>query len=145
MLVGIIDRDLEHASVEHIAGIVARFVERAERERERELVARIEEGLGTGGPAAAGLDKVLSTLEHRRVAVLLVPESGSLRAGLRPNCGRLPTDGGRTCPLDGSPLAPVDAVAQVVQDAGRQAAQVVVVHGHYEWLCNHGGIAALLR
>ncbi|HYB30959.1 MAG TPA: Vms1/Ankzf1 family peptidyl-tRNA hydrolase [Solirubrobacteraceae bacterium] len=145
VLVGIIDRDLEHASVEHISGIVARFVERAERERERELVARIEEGLGTGGPAAAGLDEVLSTLEQRRVAVLLVPESASLRAGLCPTRGRLPTDGGRTCPLDGSPLAPVDVIAQVIQEAGRQAAQVVAVRGHYEWLCDHGGIAALLR
>ncbi len=145
MLVAIVDRDLEHASVEQIAGIVAPLIQRAERERERELVARIEEGLATGGPAAAGLDEVLSTLEQQRVAVLLVPERGSLRAGLCPTCGRLSTDGGRRCPLDGAPLAPVDAIERVVEEAARQAAQVVVVRDHHEWLCNHGETAAVLR
>jgi peptide subunit release factor 1 (eRF1) len=145
VLVGIIDRDLEHASVEQIAGIVAPLIERAERERQRELLARIEERLGTGGPAAAGLDEVLATLEQQRVAVLLVPESESRRAGLCPTCGRLSTDGGRTCPLDGSPLAPVNAIEPVVGQAARQAVQVVVVRDHDEWLHNHGGIAALLR
>lgn len=126
---------------------MAPLIERAEREREREreLVAWIEEGLGTGGPAAAGLDEVLSTLEQQRVAVLVVPERGFLRAGLCPTCGRLSTDGERTCPLDGAPLAPVDAIEQVVEQAARQGAQVAVVRDHHEWLCNHGGIAALLR
>ena len=145
VLAGIVERDLEQASVEHIAGIVAPMVERAERERERDLVARIEEGLGTVGPAAAGLDEVLSTLEQQRVAVLLVPEEGSLQSGLCPTCGRRSTDGGRTCPFDGPPLAPVDAIEQVVEETARQAAQVVMVRDHHEWLRNHGGIAALLR
>ena len=145
VLIGMIDRDLEHASVEQIAGAAAPLIERAERERERELVARIEEGLGTGGPAAAGLDEVLSTLEQQRVAVLLVPESDSLRAGVCPTCGRLSTDGGRTCPLDGSPLAPVNAIEHVVEQAARQGAQIAVVRDHHEWLRNHGGIAARLR
>lgn len=145
VLVGIVHRDLEHASFEQIADTVAPLIERAEREREGELVARIEEGLGTGGPAAAGLDEVLSTLEEQRVAVLLVSQRESLRAGVCPTCGRLSTNGGRTCPLDGSPLAPVDAIEQAVDEAGRQAAEVVVVRDHHEWLRQHGGIAALLR
>jgi peptide subunit release factor 1 (eRF1) len=145
VLVGMIDRDLEYASVEQIAGIVEPLIERAERESERELLVGLEEGLGTGGPAAAGLDEVLATLEQQRVAVLLVPESESLQAGLCPTCERLSTDGGRTCPLDGSPLAPVNATEQVVEEAARQAAQVVVVRDHDEWLRNHGQIAALLR
>jgi peptide chain release factor subunit 1 len=144
-LVGIIDRDLEHAAADQIVGAVAPLIEHAERERERELVARIEEGLGTGGPAAAGLDEVLATLEQQRVAVLLLPESELLQAGLCPTCGRLSTDGGRTCPLDGSPLAPVNAIEQVIEKADRQAAKVVVVRDHDEWLRNHGQIAALLR
>jgi hypothetical protein len=63
ILVGIIDRDLEHAAVDQIAGIVAPLIERAEREREAELVACIEERLATGGPAAAGRGEVLATLE----------------------------------------------------------------------------------
>jgi len=145
VLLAIIDRDLEHASVEQIAGVAAPLIERAERKRESELVARIEEGLGTGGPAAAGLDEVLSTLEQQRVAVLLVPERGLLEAGLCPTCGRLSMDGARTCPLDGASLAPVDAIEYVVEEAARQGAQVVVVRDHGEWLHNHGAIAALLR
>ena len=145
VLAGIIDRDLEHAAADQIVGAVAPLIEHTEREHERELVARIEEGLGTGGPAAAGLDEVLATLEQQRVAVLLVPHQGSLRAGLCPTCGRLSTDGGRTCPLDGSPLAPVDAIEHVVEEAGGQAARVLVVRDHHEWLRKHGGIAALLR
>jgi peptide subunit release factor 1 (eRF1) len=145
VLAGIIDRDLEHASVDQIAGALAPLIERAELERERELGARIEEGLGTGGPAAAGLDEVLSTLEQQRVAVVLVPERGSLQAGLCSTCGRLSTDGGRTCPLDGSPLAPVNAIEQVVEQAARQGAQIAVVRDHHGWLRNHGGIAARLR
>jgi hypothetical protein len=44
-----------------------------------------------------------------------------------------------------SPLAPVDAIEQVVDEAARHAAQVMVVHDHHDWLCNHGDIAALLR
>ena len=109
MLVGIIDRDLEHGAVDHIAGIVAPLIERAERERESELVTRVEEELGTRGPVAAGLDEVLATLEQQRVAVLLVSDRGLLQAGRCPTCGRLSTDGGRTCALDGASLARVDA------------------------------------
>ncbi len=124
---------------------MAPLIERAERERKRELVARIEEGIGTSAPAPAALDEVLSTLEQERVAVLLVSERGSLQAGLCPSCGRLLTDGERTCPLDGAPLAPVDAIEQVIQQAARQGAHVAVVRDHHEWLRNHGEIAALLR
>ena len=145
ILVGIVERDLEHASVEQIAGIVAPLVGRVQRDRERELVARLEEGLGTGGPAAAGLDEVISTLEQQRVAVLLVPDRGALPAGLCPTCGRLSADGERTCPLDGALLAPVNAIEQVIESAGKQAAQVVVVRDQRDWLRDHGDIAALLR
>lgn len=86
--------------------------------------------------------------EQHRVAVLavlLAPGRLLLQSGLCPTCGRLSTDGGRTCPLDGAPLAPVDALEYIVHEAARQTAQVVIVRDHCEWLRNHGGIAALLR
>lgn len=145
VLVAVVERDLEHAPVGQIAGIVAPLVEREERKHERELVARIEEALGTGGPAAAGLDEVASTLEQERVAVLLVPDRADLRAGVCPICGRLLADGGRTCPFDGAPLAPVNAIEHVIDEAAGQAARVVVVREQREWLRDHGEIAALLR
>ena len=110
---GITDRDLARAVVDQIVAIGAPLIERAEQERESELVARTEEGL----------------------------ERGLLQAG----CGRLSTDGARTCPLDGAWLPPVDAIEYVVEEAASQAAQVVMVRDRRERLRNHGGIAALLH
>ena len=40
--------------------------------REREAIERLREGLGTGDQAVAGLTEVLSALDDRRVATLLV-------------------------------------------------------------------------
>ncbi len=145
VLAGTIDANLEHASAEEIVRAVASVIERAERERERALIARLEERLGTGGAAAVGLDEVLSTLERQRVETLLVLERSGLMAGLCPRCGRLSTadDGG--CSLDGSVLAVVDAVEHAVEEAARQSVRVVVVRHEADWLTEHGAIAALLR
>ncbi len=145
MLTGTVDADLEHAPVEEITRTVAPLFEGAQRDRERDLVAQLEHALGTGGPAAAGLDEVLSTLEQQRVAILLVPARAGLRAGLCPTCGRLSTDGARHCPLDGAILARVDAVEHTVEEAARQSAQVMIVRHQQPWLREHGEIAALLR
>jgi peptide chain release factor subunit 1 len=145
LLAGAVDADLEHASVQEIAEAVAPLIERAQRQREHELVDRLEQALGTGGPAAAGLDEVLSTLEQQRVDTLLVAERSSLKAGLCPTCGRLSADGGRSCPLDGATLAEVDAAEQAVEKAASQAAQVVVLRHETDWLREHSKIAALLR
>jgi len=145
VLVGTVDAELEHAAVEEIAEAVAPLIERSERDRERELVDRLGQALATGGPAAAGLDEVLSTLEQRRVDKLLVADGSSLKAGLCPTCGRISTDGGRSCPLDGAILAEVHAVEQAVEEAASQAVQVVVLRHETQWLREHGEIAALLR
>jgi hypothetical protein len=74
VLTGSVDADLGHAPVEEIAGVVGPVIERADRDRERDLIATLQQALGTGGPAAAGLDDVLSSLEQQRVETLLVPE-----------------------------------------------------------------------
>ena len=145
VLAGTVAGDLEHASREEIARAVAPVTERVEHDRELRLIAQIEEALGTGGPGAAGLDEVLSTLDQQRVETLLVPERSGLRAGLCPTCGQLSTDGGRRCPLDGHALAEVDAVEHAIELAARQSAQVVVVRHEPDWLHQHGDIAALLR
>jgi hypothetical protein len=86
---------------------VAQLMEDAERERERALMHRVEEALGTGGAGAAGLDEVLSTLEQQRAELLLIPQRWTLRAGLCPYCGRLSTGGKRNCRLDGAALSDV--------------------------------------
>jgi peptide chain release factor subunit 1 len=145
VLAGTVDADLEHATSAEITQRVAPLIERVERDRERALIAHLEEALGTGGPAAAGLDDVLSALEQDRVETLLVPDRGHLTAGLCPTCGRLSTDGSRRCPLDGGLLAEIDAVEHGLEEAARQSAQVVVVRYQPEWLRERGDIAALLR
>lgn len=145
VLAGAVDADLEHASADEIGRAVAPVIEHAEGERETALIARIAESLGTGGPAAAGLDEVLSTLEQHRVAVLLVPQQSELEAGLCPRCGRLSSIDGGKCPLDGADLDFVNAVEHAVEKATSDSAQVVVMRHDVDCLTTHGGIAALLR
>jgi peptide chain release factor subunit 1 len=53
---GTIDANLEHAPADEIARAVEPVITRAAHNHERALVARIEQALGTGGAAAAGLD-----------------------------------------------------------------------------------------
>ena len=144
-LTGMVDADLEHAPADEIARVIAPVIDGAERDRERDLIAQLEQALGTGGPAAAGLDEVLSTLEQQRVQTLLVGERSSVRAGLCPTCGRLSTDGDQRCPLDGASLAGVDATEYAVAEAARQSARVVIARHEPDWLHEHGQIAALLR
>ena len=145
LLAGIVDADLEHATVAEIAAAVAPVLRLTERDRERALTDELEQALGTGGPAAAGLDEVLSTLHEQRVATLFVGERDSLRAGRCAGCGRIWADPAASCPLDGEPLAEVDGVEHAVEQAERQSAQVVVVRDRDQWLRDRGRIAALLR
>ena len=145
VLAGTIDVDLERASVSDIARRVAPLVQRIDSDRELALIASLEHALGTNGPAAAGLADVLSALEQERVETLFVPERPHLKAGLCPTCDRLSVDGGVTCPLDGQPLADVDAVEYAIERAIRQDAQIIVSHTSPAWLDQHGEIAAVLR
>jgi peptide chain release factor subunit 1 len=117
LLAGTAHADLEHASTADIERAVIPLVDMAQREREHALVAEIEEGLGTGVAAAAGLDEVLATLLQRRVDALLVPPGSSQ----------------------------VEAIEHAVQEASRQAVPVVVMRHEADWLRSHGGIAARLR
>jgi hypothetical protein len=84
-------------------------------------------------------------LDRDRVEELLVPERSILKAGLCPTCGRLTTDGGRRCPLDGAVLAEVDAIEHAVEEATCRSAPVVFARYEPDWLHEHGDIAALLR
>jgi peptide chain release factor subunit 1 len=145
VLTGTVDADLGHATAQEIARAVEPLIEAVERDRERALVAEIEQGLGTGGAAAAGLDEVLSMLEQQRVDTLLVLERPALSAGLCPQCGRLSTADVGQCARDGAALAKVDAVEHAVEGAGRQSVQIVVMKHEAGWLSEHGQIAARLR
>jgi len=145
VLAGTVPADLEHATVQEIERAIAPVIESSERKRERTLVAAVEQGLGIGGAAAAGLDEVLAMLEQRRVDTLLVPEQATLVAGVCPQCGRLSDADDLRCPLDGAALSEVDAVEHAVQEAAAQSVQIAVIRYENEWLSEHGQIAARLR
>jgi peptide chain release factor subunit 1 len=142
---GVVDADLEHVSAEEVLRAVAPLLERADRDRECGLIARMDEALSTGGRAAAGLDEVLSTLGQHRVEALLVLEGADLVAGRCPRCGRLFASALGACLADGSPLGAVDAGEHATTLAARQSAEVVVVRHETTWLRERGAIAALLR
>jgi peptide chain release factor subunit 1 len=142
---GVVDADVHDASAADVLRAVAPLLTRAERERERRLLVRLEEALGTGGAAVAGLDEVLATLEQEAVDVLLVVEGLELVGGRCPRCGRLSASPTATCQDDGSPLIAVDAVEHAVELAIRRAAEIVVVRHETAALRGRGGIAALLR
>jgi peptide chain release factor subunit 1 len=144
-LAGVIKHDLEHAAAEEIVQAVSPIVERAEHDRERALISRLEQALGTGGAAAAGLEEVLATFEEERVEVLLVADRASLTAGLCSVCGRLSASGDGACQLDGAPLVSVDAIEHLIALAAQRSAEVVVVCHDLDALRERGHVAALLR
>lgn len=115
-LAGRVERDLEHASPEELAEAVAPVVEQAEREREQAALARLQEALARGGPAAAGTDEVRALLDQRRVAVLLAADA---------------------------PREP--EVEQLVDAAAATGVDVLVVRFDPQALAAHGPVAALLR
>ena len=74
VLAGTVPEDLEKAGEAQILTAVRPVIERVEREREHDLVARLEHGLAVGRRAAAGSGDVLAALEQKRVETLLVSD-----------------------------------------------------------------------
>lgn len=144
-LAGVIRLDLEHAPTEEIVRAVAPVVEAAERDRERALMSRLDDALGTGGAAVAGLDEVLSALEEQRAELLLLAHQASVTAGRCTRCGRLSASSDGSCRFDGGPLVPVDANEHVAALAAQDSVEVVVLRHESDALLAHGQIAALLR
>ena len=73
-LAGHVRVGVEDASADDVRAEAARGIEEHQRRRERELLDRLEHGLGAGGRAAAGVDDVLGCLEEGRVDTLLLAE-----------------------------------------------------------------------
>jgi peptide chain release factor subunit 1 len=114
-LAGHVRVSVEDSSVDEVRAEAARGIEEHERRRERELLDRLEQGLGAGGRAAAGADDVLGCLEEGRVDTLLLAED--FRAS--------------------------GVAERATEKALESSAEVVVVRHHD--LGPHDGIAALLR
>src|SRR5215213_4195959 len=106
--------DVEYSSPDDVLAAAGDAIAEHERGLERELLDRLEHGLGAGGRAAAGVDDVLGALEEARVDTLLLSED--FRAG-----------GG---------------VAERAMEKARESSARVVVVRHHD-LTTHDGIAAL--
>jgi peptide chain release factor subunit 1 len=143
---GRVEVDVQNSNVDHVLDAARPLIDEYERARQDELLDRLQEGLGRGERAAAGLEPVLNALNEQRVEALLL-EDGFEAEGVRcPQCGWLgPGPSAGACPADGSELERIPDLAEAaVERAVRQDAEVVVLRERPE-LGPHGGIAAVLR
>ncbi|MBK5221096.1 MAG: hypothetical protein JJE35_15155 [Thermoleophilia bacterium] len=92
--------DVEHASAGEVLERVRGLMAEQRQNREREMIDRLEQGLGEGKGAVTGVDDVLAAIEDRRVETLLV------HSGARD-----------------------EQVEQAVEGAVGQSAEVLVVEG----------------
>jgi peptide subunit release factor 1 (eRF1) len=115
-LAGHVRVDVENSSPDDVRSASAECIAEYERRHERELLDRLEHGLGAGGRAAAGVDDVLGALEEGRVDTLLLSED--FRAG--------------------------NGVAERAMEKALETSATVIVVRHHD-LTEHDGIAAVLR
>src|SRR3954465_1864551 len=147
-LAGRIDVDVENSSADDVCSAAAEKIAEHERQRVREALDRLGEGVSTGGRAAAGLESVLEALNERRVEALLIGLGFEAAGCTCPQCGLVwPLDGG-ACPADGTAL---DCRSNVVESAVElalvQNADVLVLRDEDQRreLQSFGDIGAVLR
>ena len=143
---GRLEVDVQHSGPEQVLEVARPVIEDYERERQDELLRRLQEGLGRGERAAAGLDQVLIALNEQRVEALLIEDDFDGEGVQCTKCGWLGEGGSAaSCPADGSELKTIPDLAEAaVERAVRQDAEVVVLHERPE-LGPHRGIGAVLR
>jgi peptide chain release factor subunit 1 len=160
LVVGRVEAEIEYASPDDVLQTARPEMERVEIERERELFARLAQGLGTGGRGAAGLQPTLDALLQARVETLLLLAGFSAPGTVCPRCGWMGADPEATrCPVDGEAVRRrEDVVEAAIAATLQQDASVLVVPRRddpadpdtgpsscFLELEGHGGIAAVLR
>jgi peptide chain release factor subunit 1 len=138
-VVGRVQCDIENASVDEVRQSAAAKIVEYTRQREREALDRMIEGIGRGGRGAGGLADVLQALNEARVQTLLI--AGGLTAP-----GRLDSQSGMLY-TDDSGLGDqhsADIVERAIEKAIEQSAEVIGVK-HHDDLGPLGGIGAVLR
>jgi hypothetical protein len=137
--------DVENTTPAQVAEAAAGPMRDHERRRQDELLARLQEGLGKGGRAAAGLDGVLDCLNEQRVETLLLDATFESAGAHCPSCGWLTARDSGACPADGTELQPCgDVVEPAIHRTLAQDADVIRLRDRPEMKL-HRGIAALLR
>ena len=131
------------ASETEIAKAAMAIEQLVEREHEVTMVTRLRDAIGSGGKGVAGLAPVLTALNERRVATLLV-SNGFSESGWICACGALAARGPK-CPMDGAEMGRVgDVVSDAVDAALLEGAQIVTCEANAD-LDVLGRIGALLR
>jgi peptide chain release factor subunit 1 len=134
--------DVETSTPEQVLDASRPCFEASEREHEAERLGRLEEG----SRAAIGLHESLRVLNERRVETLLLDGSFSTPGVLCLECGWIGVEPRDTCPVDGTPLAHCEDVADAaIELAIQQSAEVLPLRHHEEALEERGGIAAVVR
>lgn len=143
-VVGRFDIEVGAATAATVFEAARPLLEEAERSEERELLDRLEEAIGAGGRAVAGLERVLTALNERAVDTLLFEAGLAFPGAMCPNDGFLAAESGE-CPIDGEPLDPRENIVDAaLHEAISQAARLVAV-SHHPDLGPLGRIAALVR
>lgn len=144
-LAGHVSVDVENATAAQVHEAAGSLIEDEDRRRERAALDRLEEGLGTGGRAAAGLEDVLRALNERRVEILMRAEGFRVPGVVCRSCGFVGPAELEECPVDGGALERRDDVMEsAVELAIGQSAEVIVPR-HHDDLERHDGVAAVLR
>ncbi len=140
---GHISCDVEHSSLDAVRRCAGERIEEHAVARERELLDRLAQGVGSGDRGVAGLAAVLAALNEARVEVLLVSRGMTAAGVCDPATGLLyatPED-----VPDGATATPVaDVVEKAIEKAIEQSADVVGIR-HHDDLGPLGGIGAILR
>jgi peptide chain release factor subunit 1 len=139
---GKLQLDVENSSLDDVRRAAQTAMEDWRRRGEREALDRLAEGVGRGGPAAAGLAAVLGALNEARVEILLIADGFRSPGGRDPDTGMLhPGDEGP----DGRELERCENIVELaVEKAIEQSAKVIKVLNHDD-LGPLGGIGAVLR
>jgi peptide subunit release factor 1 (eRF1) len=137
--------DLSSATDDDIRKALAELVDEENGRRERDALNVLAARLGQGERAAGGPEATLEALNERRVEVLLLERGVARRGGRCPSDGLLTLQSEGECPADGTPLGPVEDLAEAaIEAAVLQDAEVLIVE-RYPDLGPHQGFAALLR
>jgi hypothetical protein len=145
-LAGRFDTEVWHAGADDVLKAARPVLDELIARRDVELLERIDEGVGKGARAVAGINDVLPAVHERRIDTLVVQE-GFTAMGVRcPQCGWLGVSAGGQCPADGTMTDVVDNIVEVaVARAFAQDARVRYLPAADTGLQEKGSIAAVLR
>jgi peptide chain release factor subunit 1 len=145
-LKGRFDVDVWNTAADDVLEAARPVLDELTARRDDELLRRIEDGLSTGGRAAAGLRDVLLAVHERRIDTLAVQDGFAAKGTRCPQCGWLGVSAGAQCPADGTITEPVDNVVEAaVARTIAQDARVRFLPVTETRIEQRGSIAALLR